>query len=390
MRALKVLHIVSSAQLGGAERVALDIAVHLDPRSFVSCLLLPSEGPLAKEIGRLHTQLRVIDELSGLSKLGRHSTSREYARTAPDLMKFILGLRRLGKWAAEERFDLVHAHGWKSHLIAAALRTLIEARQVWHVHDFISNRGFRRWYGLIALSCADRLIAVSEAVARDLPSGLPTEVVHNGVALNGYAARRSSAPPETCLVTLLGVLAPWKGQRVFLEAIADLVKEFPYLQAEIVGDEIYATKGHAGIRRSLEERSEELGLAGKVRFTGWVESVQPILMRTDILVHASTEPEPFGRVLIEAMAASKPVIATSAGGVPEIVEDGSTGLLVPRKDPGALARAITVLLKDPDRRNRMGAAGRERVERHFTIEQQVRTIESIYRQIVGTAPGRTR
>jgi glycosyltransferase involved in cell wall biosynthesis len=189
-------------------------------------------------------------------------------------------------------------------------------------------------------------------------------------------------------VALIGVLAPWKGQDVFLRAIANLVEEFPFLQAEIVGDEIYATKGHAGIRRSLEKLSAELGLVDRVRFTGWVEKLWPVLSRTDVVVHASTEPEPFGRVLIEAMAAGKPVVATHAGGVPEIVESGSTGLLVPAKDPGALARANGALLSDPDRRRRMGAAGRARVEKHFTIEQQIRSIESIYRRIASQRPPR--
>jgi glycosyltransferase involved in cell wall biosynthesis len=147
----------------------------------------------------------------------------------------------------------------------------------------------------------------------------------------------------------------------------------------IVGDD----PGPAGeFRNQLQEMVESLGLEQKVIFLGWCKDIPGVMAQLDGVVHASTAPEPFGLVVIEAMAMGKPVIATNAGGIPEIVEDGQTGLLIPLKDSTAMAEAILKLLNDDPLALRFGQAGRKRVEEHFDIRSNVAKVEKVYRELL--------
>ncbi|MBI4468811.1 MAG: glycosyltransferase family 4 protein [Acidobacteria bacterium] len=384
---LRVLHLIPSAQLGGAERVLLDLVERLDPGSFRSSVVLPADGPLVKALsGGTSARVRVIPELGGISRLGRYSRFTDYVEALPGLVRFCRGAAMTAAYAREEETQLIHAHGWKAQLVALLMRPSVDVPQIWHVHDFPSRRAFGRLYGLVAGQTADLFVAISEAVARDLPAGLPVEVVHNGIAPrpeeNGKAGRFTGRPS----IAMIGALAPWKGHDVFIRAIAVLAPEFPTLRAEIVGDEIYETGGHRGFRGSLEALRGDLGLTERVVFRGWLDDIRPVLDRALILAHASTEPEPFGRVLIEAMAAGLPVVASSGGGVAEVVVDGKTGLIVKPGDHLELAQALSRLLRDPELRRAMGEAGRARVGKVFSIHQQVRTIAGLYRRVARDMP----
>lgn len=151
-----------------------------------------------------------------------------------------------------------------------------------------------------------------------------------------------------------------------------MVKELPDARFLLVGDAIFGEKSFVD---ELKEMCRELGVAEKVVFTGFRDDVPGIMRSIDLLVHASTLPEPFGMVLIEAMAACRPVVATRAGGVQEIVDNGVTGILVPPRDEDAMARAIIEILSDGGLRQRMGEAGLRRVEERFSRDETTRGIE---------------
>ncbi len=386
MRPVKILHLISSAQLGGAERVLLDIVGNLDPQRYVSSVALPSYGPLVDALCRTPAQVRVIPRLGAIQRLGRYSGGLDYVAAVPQSARYLRGAAIVAAWARSDACDLIHAHGWKAHLLAALLRPLTRARQIWHVHDFASRRAFGRLFALAAYESADLLIAVSSAVARDLPRHLAVEIVHNGTELVPLGSGQDGPVPQEDHVMIIGALAPWKGHEGFLRAVAQVAPEFPSMRAEIVGDEIYATKGHRGMRHSLEMLTTELGLSDRVKFHGWLHDIHPVLRQAAVVVHASIEPEPFGRVLIEAMAAGKPVVAVNAGGVPEIVVDGETGILVPPGNHQQMAAALALLLRQPQRRQTMGHAARLRVAQRFTIDRQVRSIAAIYDRVLAGIP----
>jgi glycosyltransferase involved in cell wall biosynthesis len=177
------------------------------------------------------------------------------------------------------------------------------------------------------------------------------------------------------LVGLVGRISPWKGQHVFIEAAGQVRKRFPNARFQIVGSAMF---GETEYERQVRDQVATLGLEECVEFTGFRSDVPELVAEFDVLVHASTTGEPFGQVIAEGMAAGKPVVATDGGAVPEIVQDGVTGLLVPMGQAAPMAEAILRLLENPEEARAMGAAGAQRIEEHFTMSHVVQKVEKIY------------
>ena len=183
------------------------------------------------------------------------------------------------------------------------------------------------------------------------------------------------------VVTLIGRISPWKGQDIFIHAAAEVLKTFPNCRFQIVGSALF---GEDALEDELKQLAAALGVFDRVTFLGFRKDVPEIISASSLVVHASTVPEPFGQVIVQAMAAGKPVVATRGGGVLEIVDDGVTGLLVPMKDVHAMAEAICKILSDPVKAGKMGAAGKERFLEKFTIEKAVEKVQVIYSDLVAS------
>jgi glycosyltransferase involved in cell wall biosynthesis len=162
----------------------------------------------------------------------------------------------------------------------------------------------------------------------------------------------------------------WKGHRLFLEAAQKVLTQLHAIRFLVVGD--------GALRNELEAFSKDLGVEDNVIFCGYRDDIPEILAGSNILVSASLA-EHFGRVIIEAMAMAKPVVGTRAGGVPEIVIDGQTGILIEPTSSEEMAQAILSLLADPRHAREMGVAGLNRVRDCFSIEKHTREIEEIYK-----------
>jgi glycosyltransferase involved in cell wall biosynthesis len=167
---------------------------------------------------------------------------------------------------------------------------------------------------------------------------------------------------------------------VFIDSAAEVLKSFPQCKFQIIGSAMF---GEEEYEAKVREQVHNLGLDTAVEFTGYCEDVYSRISNLDVLVHASTTGEPFGQVVIEGMVAGKPVVATSGGGILEIVEDGKTGHLVPMGDSNSMAKAICSLLADPDGAAAMGLNGRKRVLQHFTIEITANKVQEIYSELLG-------
>ena len=183
------------------------------------------------------------------------------------------------------------------------------------------------------------------------------------------------------VIALIGRICPWKGQHIFLRAAASVHRRFPSAQFKIVGAPLFGEEQYEAEVRRL---CTELGLDAAVEFTGFCPDIPRLIPELDVVVHASTTGEPFGQVIIEGMAACKPVVATNGGGVPEIVVNNETGLLVAMGDADAMAEAICKLLADPVMARRMGLQGFMRVKECFTIEHTVQKVHAVYRQLLET------
>jgi glycosyltransferase involved in cell wall biosynthesis len=238
----------------------------------------------------------------------------------------------------------------------------------------------------LARYAVDQVVANSHASAASLvaltgcePADVP--VVHNGVDLDefsradnddsGALRRRLGLPEHVYLAGLFGRLAPWKGQHIAVDALARL----PGLHLVLVGSALFGEQAYV---ESLREQAARLGVADRLIFAGFRDDMPAWMKAVDVILHTSTEPEPFGRVIIEGMAAGRPVIATSAGGVKEIVRHRKNGWLVAPGDAEALAEAIETLHATPEFAQQLAAQALVDVKQHFSVdvylEQMTQTI----------------
>jgi glycosyltransferase involved in cell wall biosynthesis len=363
-----VLFVDSAEAIGGAEVSLLLLMRHLDRRRFCPVLVC-NEGPLAEAARRQRLDIRVV----AMPKLrGRPTAPRVLAQAVMELRRII----------REERIEIVHCNVMRASFYAALAARMTGRRLIWHARDI--HRA--RWYPRLMCHLATRTIAVSKAVAARVPCPQRTAIVYNGLdpapfaEANGQAFRAEiGVGPNQPLIGIVGRIWPWKGQRLFLETAARIGRSHPAARFCVVGDVLFpADRDYLA---ELKAYARRLGISDRVVFTGHRHDVATVMAGFDLLVHTS-QGEPFGRVLIEAMAARRPVVAFADGGVPEIVVDGQTGVLTPPGDVSALVEAIEQLLGDGNRRAAMGQAGRDRVAELFTAEGMTRATEAVYDSLV--------
>lgn len=299
---------------------------------------------------------------------------------------------RLAAVARRAGADLIHTNGMKAHLLGGLAGRLIRVPVIWHLRDFPPAG----WAGSTFRKAARRLpgaiVTPSEALAASvrLPGRMRARVIPDPVDLDQFQPgiprsrirQELGMAGEEPLIGMIAHLTPWKGHEVFLEIARVVVDRIPRSRFVVVGGPIYETHGHAGYPETLRQRTAALGLSDRVTFLGIRDDIPELLAGFDVLVHTPTAPEPFGRVLAEAMAVGRPVVAARCGGIPEVVEDGVTGFLFPSTDVGAFATAVVRLLEDPVLCRRLGEAGHQRAEARFGIEAHAAGVLEAYRAVV--------
>ena len=293
----------------------------------------------------------------------------------------------------ENKIDIVHTHSdlrrGKPEIVAARIAGV---PCITHRHGY-SN--YTRFDTLFA-GFVDTNIYISNDVAEyHIVQGETRangKIIHNGVNLSDYiqsydtlqVRKEFDCMPDQMLVGLVARLDWWKGHEFFLEAMAEVVNKNHNIRGLIIGG--LAELSYDSSSRYLDRLHvmvKSLGLGEKIIFTGHRSDVPCLVAALDVVVHASSIPEPFGLTVIEGMAAGKPVVATAAGGVLDIFEDGVNGLLVPCKDSKAMAMAILQIISDKDKAKKMGLAARRRVTEKFTVQQQVTAVQKLYDSILG-------
>ena len=297
--------------------------------------------------------------------------------------------RQVSRLAQTHQVRLIHCNDAVSiSRIGVLAAKLAKLPCVCHARRFDRLGRFERW---LARS-VDHFIFISGAVERQfLEQGVRPgrrRVVHNALDLedfplhlDGRAVRQElGLRPEAPVVGIVGRLVDWKGHDIFLRALARVAEALPSVQGLVVGGSEVSCPH---LPQELRLLTASLGLEGSVHFVGHRQDVARMLAAMDVLTHTSIAPEPFGRVLIEGMAMARPVVASAAGGVPEIVLDGETGLLVEPGDVEGTAEALLSLLRNPERAAALGRAGRRRVEEHFTLQHHARQVQEVYGAVLG-------
>jgi glycosyltransferase involved in cell wall biosynthesis len=398
------MYLSAEAGLGGAERSLLDILASMRRAqpSWPLHLVAAADGPLVREAAQLDVSTVVLPFSPALSRLGESgatSNSGGYAalavKAAWAAWPAAAYARSLQRIATSVAPDIVHTNNVKMHLLGAWSRLSTKAL-VWHLHDFIGSRGLSARLLRSAAGRASAVVANSASVAEDartvLGSRVPIVMVHNGVDLERFSGsgdrvdldRLSGLPPASAGVVRVGLVATfgrWKGHTTFLDALAQLPEDLP-VRGYIIGGAVYRTDNSQFSIDALMRYAAERGVANRVGFTGFVEHPEDALRSLDVVVHASTSPEPFGLVIAEAMACGRAVIASNAGGAREIFTPGVDALVHVPGDSKDLAARIIELARDPQARQRIGQAGRLTAERRFDRARLAADLVPVYRNAV--------
>jgi len=397
--------VTTSAAFGGAETSLLTMltALHrLEPHWRVT-VIAPGPGPLVERCRELGFTVAVLPFPAALSAFGesaaagtrrthggRLRAARQAAAVAVSLPRYLASLRAAFRAAAA---TVVHTNGLKAH-VAAALIKPANVRLVWHLHEYLGCRPLSRRLMRPLAARADVIVANSDSVLEDANRTLggawrPPIVrrIHNAVDPGVFTpdgeplalAARSGLGPDDGLVRigLVATFARWKGHDVFLDAIARLAARHP-IRAYVIGGAVYETSGSQWSEAELKERAAARGLSAVVGFTGHVEDVPAALRSLDIVVHASTEPEPFGMVIAEGMAARRAVVVASGGGAAELFDDKVDAIGYHPGDAGELASRLEELVIDRPQREALAASARAAALDRFSPARMAGAFREVY------------
>jgi glycosyltransferase involved in cell wall biosynthesis len=405
---MKILYLSACAQLGGAEKSLLDVLASMRAAKpdWPLRLIASEDGPLISRSIALGVPTTIVPLPSALARMGDaavggpagHQRSRwslliEMLRAAPAVLGYV---RRLRSVIRELAPDVIHSNGFKLHVLglwAKPKRVPI----IWHIHDYVSSRPLMARLLRYYAKRAALAVANSSSVAADLTSvcgnRLMVKTIYNAIDLDNFSpvgptldldslSGFGQAPPETIRVGLLGTLARWKGHETFLRAMALIPADVP-ARGYIAGGALYQTNGSQHSLAELKQLAGKLGVADRVGFTGFVDEPASAMRSMDIVVHASTEPEPFGLVIVEGMACGRAVIASEGGGARELITVETNALGHAPGDADALAKCITRLATDSDLRRRLGDAGRSTAEQRFDRARLAKELAPLYTSVVG-------
>lgn len=300
--------------------------------------------------------------------------------TVPEALRYY----RLGR---KHGVALVHLNNILGSQLAGIIAAkILRVPCIAHLRDFEEVHPVTRFYARLI----DHHIAISRAIQDNLRQlGVPDDrisLVHDAIDLDefSHSVESNSLLSEFDLLPaqprfgIFGRVVDWKGVREFILAVRQVINDVPEARAFVVGG---CSDGDEAYSQAMQQFAMDLGLKDKLVFTGYRRDVPAMMGLMDVVVHASTRPEPFGMVLIEGMAMKKPVVATRGGGPLDIVQHGVTGFLVEMGDSKALGTAVAALLENPGLREKMGLAGRARVEHCFSHRQSADQMEKIFQQL---------
>ena len=392
---IKITHIITRLDMGGSAQNTLFTALNHDPQRYSVCLIKGSshESAMTEEETQLVKDRLADGRKRGIEVIYLPSLVRSIS-PFNDIKSFVSIFRILRKLKP----DIVHTHTSKAGILGRLAAWMAGVPIIIHTpHGHVFYGHFGRSLSRIFLQMERLLgrithhqIALTPEECNDYlrlrvskPSN--TTVIHSGIDLHRFIEKAKQRtrkreelgiPPHALVIGYVGWLIPIKGVTYLISAMAKVAEKYPESLLVLVGKG--DDKGEEEFK--LKEQVEKTGLEDKVRFLGWRSDVDEVMGCFDIFVLPSLN-EGMGRVLVEAMAAGLPIVASRVGGIPDLVKDGKNGLLVPPADAPALSKAISGLLADKKNRNRMGKAGKKMCL-DYSAEAMVEQIDDLYRELL--------
>ncbi|WP_068815533.1 glycosyltransferase [Phormidesmis priestleyi] len=379
---MKILFLDHSGVLGGAELFLLDVARRYQD----SCLVgLMAEGSFKARLEQEHIPVRVLNKQA--IAVNRDSSIWQSLMSLRQIVPLIAEVAALSR-----EYDVICTNTAKA-LVVGAIASLFSRRPLVHfLHDILTVEHFSqinvRLVPGLTNRFAARVIANSKATQTAFVSAggnaKLTEVIYNGFvperfqtsSANELQLRQELELEGRFVVGNFSRLSPWKGQHVLLEALAHCPDN---VTALFVGDALFGEDEYVDC---LHQQVAELGLHDRVKFLGFRADVSELMSACDLVAHTSTSPEPFGRVIVEAMLCQRPIVATAAGGVVELIEPGATGWLVPSNNAEKLAEVINECYADPDRSTAIAQRAYQYASQAFHLDGTCQKVTQVLESVV--------
>ena len=388
MKTILVIH--QSAELYGSDKTMLYFLSELDKTKYLPIIVLPFEGPLKIELEKNNIKVVIAPVLKLYRKMF----------TPKNIFKFIKeyykGIKILNALNKEYKFDLVYTHTLAA-LIGILFAKKRNIKHLWHVQEIIAkpkvfNFLFKK---ILSLDCNHKVVYDSIAtmnfwIENNLKLTEKSEAVWNGIEtknsksftdaeLNEVRENYFFATNNEIVIALVGRINSWKGQQLLLQSFETVIEKHKNIKLVYLGS---APPNQTIFETELRNKIKEYNLESNVILIPFQKEIEKFWNSIDIAVVPSTEPEPFGMVVIEAMLAKKPVIASNHGGPTEIVVENETGLLFEPNNHNSLSDALEKLIQDEQLRKLYGANGFKRVHNTFSLENHVNHFEKIFEELL--------
>ncbi|WP_176168755.1 glycosyltransferase family 4 protein [Krasilnikoviella flava] len=375
-----------TAALGGGELALLRLAAELDPRRVELRAIVLDDGPFVARLRAAGVRTVVVRAGARSRVMDRHALAGSW-RAVLAVGETVRLVVRVAGVLRRADADVVHTNSLRADVVGLLAARWCRVPVVWHVHDRVAPDYLPSTAVRLLRALARRgpraVVANSRATAGTLPGVRDLTVVHPGYAPEqAVATFEARVPPELPVVGLVGRISPTKGQLELVRAARTVLDRRPDVRFRLVGGALFGADDYAV---AVDAEIGRLGLRGAVDVVGFSDDPAAELDRLSVCVHASPVPEPFGQVVVEAMVRGVPVVATDAGGVPEIVRPlgRDLGVLVPPGDPEALAAGLLTVLDDPGGAERRARAAYDDATRRFPARETARAVTEVWERVAG-------
>jgi glycosyltransferase involved in cell wall biosynthesis len=386
-----ILYVHSSDEMYGADLILLQLVVRLSQRGFRPVVVVPTDVPYTGELSKALNEhkIRTIRLKTAIMRRKHFTPSGIFVyfwRLCISTLSLIWVIHR-------ESADIVHSN--TAAVLPGALAAFITRRpHVWHIHEIIVKPRFLwRLTSWLLPRFSKKIIAVSDSTRDHLcvgnwKNGEKTDVIHNGIDISRFKDIKGSGRmvrnewdirPNEIIIGMVGRISHWKGQEYFLKAASRLTNDYTDVKLVMVGGTF---PGQEYLADNLRKLVSKLGLTKSVIISEFRSDIPAILDAFDIFVLPSTSPDPFPTVILEAMAAQKPVIANAHGGSIEMVDPQITGILVSPECPDEMYAAMKQLIDDPMERILMGKRGHKRLLEKFSLESFIEKWLKLYGSLI--------
>ncbi len=386
-----------STQLGGAEKSLLELVLNLEKFSegkYQPFLLLPKEsGPLVDILDKEKIHYRTLIMPKLFLAISRETPFLSLILTVISIPSLLVYCFKLTQSLRDSDVEVLHTTGIKCHIMAVLLRPLHRKKVIWHLRDILKE-GFvlnilrlLRRFGKVSVIANSG--ATKEAFSHKGMTNSEIEIIYNGLDSKVYFPMPQNryrnhfeVDSKVLIVGIVGVLARWKGHLEFIQMAKLLLSQGPNARFVVIGDQIYDTVGDRDYKQLLQEEVKNRGLSSYFFFTGFEKDIPQAINGLDLVVHASIRPEPFGRVVLESMACGVPVVASAAGGVLELIEEGKTGCLHSPGNVIEMTEAVKKLIENDLLRVQLAKAAHQAFMENFTVDVCIKKIIQLYDRIL--------